>query len=177
MLASIPSPSSGRIGPLRAYSLCIVIGVVVAVTWASRRWQRRGGNPDDVTALAMWAVPGGIIGARLYHVITDNQLYRHHPLNAFRIWEGGLGIWGGIAGGVLGGLDRLPRAAPRGRALMDVAAPTFALAQAIGRLGNWFNQELFGRPTTLPWGLRIDLSHRPIGYDSTAPSIPRSSTS
>ena len=158
--ASIPSPSfdSLEIGPLtlRMYGLAIAIGVIVAVTMASRRWEARGGHPDDISTIAIWAVPSGVIGTRIYHVATDWKTYRDDWASALDITQGGLGIPGGIFFGVLAGLivtrvRKLPT-----RPLLDVVAPAIPVAQAIGRLGNWFNQELFGRPTNLPWGLEID---------------------
>jgi prolipoprotein diacylglyceryl transferase len=161
LLAYLPSPSSNgiEIGPLRlrAYGLLIAIGVFAAIWLADRRWRARGGEPGTIASLAMWAVPGGLIGARLYHLATDYELYTHHPLNMFKVWQGGLGIWGGIAGGVAGGAIYLHRHHLSLRDMMDVVAPALPLAQAIGRWGNWFNQELYGRPTKLPWGLKIDV--------------------
>jgi prolipoprotein diacylglyceryl transferase len=168
LLASLPSPSNGAIhlGPLqvRAYGLMIALGVVAAVKFSTARWRQRGGNPDDIGVIATWAVPAGLIGARLYHVITDNQRFRGRWLHAFAIWEGGLGIWGGVALGALVGWWVARRRGCDATAMLDVCAPAIALAQAIGRWGNWFNQELFGRPTSLPWGLEIDVSHRPENY-------------
>jgi prolipoprotein diacylglyceryl transferase len=167
-LASIPSPDTSTIslGPLtlRAYGLCIAIGVVVAVVWSSKRWEARGGNPDDISTIALWAVPAGVIGARLYHVATDWKKYQDDWAEAFNITQGGLGIPGGVALGVLVGylvvrVKKLP--APQ---LLDVVAPAIPMAQAIGRLGNWFNQELFGGPTDLPWGLEIAPENRPAEY-------------
>ena len=172
MLASIPSPSSGtlHLGPLqlRAYGLCIALGVYAAVSLTARRYRQRGGDPALITAIAIWAVPAGIIGARLYHVATDYQLYfgkGMHPINALKIWDGGLGIWGGVLLGVAVGAIVARRHRADVRMLFDCVAPALALAQAVGRWGNWFNQELFGRPTSLPWGLRISPSHRPVGYE------------
>ncbi len=170
-LASIPSPSFNtvEIGPLnlRMYGLCIALGVVAAVTISSRRWEARGGNPDDIGTIALWAVPAGVIGARLYHVATDWKTYRDDWVDALKITQGGLGIPGGIFLGVMAGLivvrvRKLP-ALP----LLDVVAPAIPVAQALGRLGNWFNQEVFGRPTSLPWGLRIDPEFRPAGDESS----------
>ena len=169
VLAYIPSPSSGvlHIGPvaLRAYGLLIALGVFAAVWLSSRRWEARGGDPGDISSIALWAVPAGLIGARIYHVITDYELYRgsNWP-NMFKIWAGGLGIWGGILGGVLAGAYVARRRHLNVPALFEVVAPALPLAQAIGRWGNYFNQELFGRPTKLPWGLKIDLAHRPVQY-------------
>jgi len=172
VLASIPSPSSNAIhfGPfqLRAYGLMIAIGVVAAVWLANRRWIAAGGDPDDMSKIAIVAVPCGIVGARLYHVMTDWRRFTHDPLKAFAIWQGGLGIWGAIAAGALGAIwVARRRNLPLGP-LADAIAPALPLAQAFGRLGNYFNQELFGKPTTLPWGLRIDLAHRPPGYEQYA---------
>jgi prolipoprotein diacylglyceryl transferase len=173
-LASIPSPSTKQIeiGPLnlRAYGLMIALGVFAAVWLAQRRWAAQGRDPDDFVYVAMRAVPAGLIGARLYHVITDWQRFDNGEwADAFKIWEGGLGIPGGMLAGVLVGVWA---AKQRGMPLpdtMDAAAPALPLAQAIGRIGNWFNQELFGKPTDLPWGLKIDVENRPVGYtlDST----------
>ena len=171
-LASIPAPpgSDIGIGPLRlhVYGALIVAGVLAAVWLADRRWRARGGTQGTFSAIAMWGVPGGLIGARLYHVATDYELYTHHPLDAFKIWQGGLGIWGGIAGGVALGWVYIRRHDLDFGALLDCAAPALPLAQAIGRWGNYFNQELFGRPTSLPWGLRVDAAHRPLAYAHAA---------
>lgn len=168
VVASIPSPGSNalEIGPLKlnAYGLMIALGVVAAVWLCQRRWAARGHDPEDIIAIAMVAVPAGVVGARIYHVITDNERYRDNWLEAFELWNGGLGIWGGVAGGVLGAYFVIARRGLPFLELLDVAAPALPLAQAIGRLGNWFNQELFGRPTDLPWGLEIDLEHRPVEY-------------
>ncbi|GAC1587498.1 MAG: prolipoprotein diacylglyceryl transferase [Acidimicrobiales bacterium] len=118
-----------------------------------------------ITSIAIWAVPGGIIGARIYHVITDYQLYTDRPLNALKIWDGGLGIWGGVLLGVAVGAFVARRHHADVATLLDCVAPALPLAQAIGRWGNWFNQELFGRPTSLPWGLEISRAQRPLGYE------------
>lgn len=174
ILRSIPSPSSGvwYVGPLplRAYALLIIVGIVVAVWVGSKRYVARGGAPGTIADLAVWGVPFGIIGGRLYHVITDWQLYfgpgKEGFAGAIRVWEGGLGIWGAVA---FGGLGVWIGARRKGIALPPVAdaiAPGIALAQAIGRIGNWFNQELFGAPTELPWALQIDPANRPTGYES-----------
>lgn len=160
ILASIPSPSSGsiHIGPLRlnAYGLMIALGVIVAIRIAGRRAESRGvGTTDDFSSIAMWAVPAGVIGGRVYHVITDYELFRGQWLDALKIWEGGLGIWGGVALGVLVGVWRARVRGLNALAIVSCAVPAIAVAQAIGRWGNWWNQELFGSPTTLPWGLDI----------------------
>lgn len=167
VFAAIPSPGFNTIGPFRLYGLMIALGVLVAVEVSTRRWRARGGDPDDVGAIAMWAVPMGLIGTRIYHVATDWKTYRDAPLDAFKIWDGGLGIPGGILAGLVAGLWVARRLGIRPAEAIDALLPTLPLAQAIGRFGNWFNQELFGRPTDLPWGLEIDPEHRPIGYEQT----------
>ena len=162
MIASIPSPTEGvwYLGPvpIRAYALAIMIGIVVAIWLGERRWIARGGRPGDVLDIAIWAVPFGIVGARAYHLITDWDNYfaaGREPLEALRIWEGGLSIWGAIAGGALGGWIAARRRGIPFPALADALAPGIVLAQAIGRWGNYFNNELYGRPTDLPWGLEV----------------------
>jgi prolipoprotein diacylglyceryl transferase len=164
--AYIPSPSQGvwHVGPipLRAYAFCIIIGIIVAVWVLDRRWRARGGHSDTVNQVATWAVPFGLVGGRLYHLATDPELYFVHGRNwvrAFYVWDGGLGIWGAIALGAVGAYIGCRRAKASFPALADCLAPGLAFAQAIGRWGNYFNQELFGKPTTMPWGLRIDASH------------------
>ncbi|MFE9327133.1 prolipoprotein diacylglyceryl transferase [Nocardia sp. NPDC052278] len=164
VLAYIPSPSQGvwHIGPfpLRAYALCIIAGIVVAIWWGERRWQARGGQKGAILDVAMFAVPFGLVGGRLYHVATDWQKYfgaDGHPIDALKIYQGGLGIWGAVFLGGVGAwigcrVYRIPLPA-----LGDAIAPPILLAQAIGRLGNYFNQELYGRKTDLPWGLEIYL--------------------
>lgn len=173
---SIPSPSVNEwhvfgVVPIRAYALCIIAGIVVGVIIATRRWMARGGGRDTVETVAMAAVPFGIVGARIYHVITDHQLYfgpGRHPIRALYIWDGGLGIWGGVALGALGGYLVARHRRIRFWALADALAPGVAVAQAIGRLGNYFNQELVGRPTTLPWALQIAPVNRPPGFERYA---------
>ncbi|GAA0323372.1 prolipoprotein diacylglyceryl transferase [Actinoallomurus spadix] len=167
-LAFIPSPSQGSIHlgplPLRGYALMIIIGVIVAVWLGDRRWAARGGTAGTVLDIAVWAVPFGLIGGRLYHVITDHQLYfghGRHPIDALKVWNGGLGIWGAIALGTFGAYLGCRRRGISLRVFADAAAPGIALAQAIGRWGNWFNQELYGRPSKLPWAVKIDSAHRP----------------
>jgi prolipoprotein diacylglyceryl transferase len=171
VLASIPSPSQGvwELGPfpLRAYALCIIAGIVAAVWLTDRRWIARGGAPGDVLDIATWAVPFGIIGGRIYHVISSPQAYfgeDGEPLRALAIWEGGLGIWGAISFGGVGAWIACRRRGIPLPAFADAVAPGLLVAQAIGRLGNWFNQELFGRPTDLPWALEIDSRYRPTEY-------------
>jgi len=176
VLAFIPSPSQGvwNLGPIpvRAYALLIVAGIIIAVWWGGKRYVARGGRPGAITDIAIWAVPFGIIGGRLYHVITDSQLYfgpnGKGLIAAFRIWDGGLGIWGAITLGALGAWIGARRAGIALPPVADAVAPAIALAQAIGRWGNYFNQELFGKPTTVPWALEIDPAHRPAGYEQYA---------
>ena len=168
--ASIPSPSSNaiHIGPLqlRAYGLMIALGVIAGVWLAGRRLEAlRIGTREDMSAIALWAVPAGVVGARIYHVITDWKSFRGDWWRAFKIWEGGLGIWGGIALGVIVGLAVARRRGINPIAMLDAATPALPLAQAIGRLGNWFNQELFGKPTDLPWGLEVSRAKTiAVGY-------------
>ncbi len=175
LLGYIPSPSNNRIGPIHAYGLMIAIGVLAAAELSARRWKAREGDPNDMWTVALWAVPAGLIGARLYHVITDWQLYfPDDPLGALAIWNGGLGIPGGIVAGVGVGLYVGHRRGMRLSSALDAVAPALPLAQAIGRLGNWFNQEVFGRPTDLPWGLEIAPQHRPAeyrGYEAFHPTF------
>jgi len=172
LLASIPSPSGNsiEIGPLdlRAYGLFIALGVVLAVWVARRRWEATGGDPDAIGDVATWAVPAGFVGARLYHVVTDWHRFDDDLVGIVKVWEGGLGIPGGILGGALVGVWHARRRGYDVPTLMDAVAPAIPLAQAVGRLGNWFNQELFGRPSELPWAVRIDREHRPDGLEQVA---------
>ena len=161
-LAAIPSPTQGvwELGPLpiRGYALSIIAGIVAAVVISERRWLARGGAPGVVTDIAVWAVPFGIVGGRVYHVISSPRPYfgeGGEPLRAFAIWEGGLGIWGAIAFGALGAWIGCRRRGVPLPAFGDAIAPGLLVAQGIGRLGNWFNNELYGGPTDLPWRLRV----------------------
>lgn len=172
---AIPSPSEGvwHLGPvpIRGYALCIIAGVVAAVWLGEKRWIARGGTKYDVQDIAIWAVPFGLVGGRLYHVATDWELYfgeGRRPIEALYIWNGGLGIWGAIALGAVGAWIGARRKGIRFLPLADALAPGLLLAQALGRWGNWFNQELFGKPTDLPWGLEIDRQFRPDGYEQFA---------
>ena len=168
LLASIPSPSFDgfHIGPfdIRIYGICYVFAVLAAVAITTRRWEAQGGSRAMVQECALWGFPAGIIGGRLYFLATSWNEVPDHWWGPFAVWKGGLGIWGGIAGGVAVGIWRLHRAGADIPRFLDAAAPGLLVAQAIGRVGNWFNQELFGRPTSLPWGLRIDPEHRPDRY-------------
>ncbi|CBG73849.1 MULTISPECIES: prolipoprotein diacylglyceryl transferase [Streptomyces] len=164
-LAYIPSPSHGvyYLGPvpLRGYAFCIIIGVFVAVWLGNKRWVARGGQAGTIADIAVWAVPFGLVGGRLYHVITDYELYFSEGrdwVDAFKVWEGGLGIWGAIALGAVGAWIGCRRRGIPLPAYADAVAPGIALAQAIGRWGNWFNQELYGKPTDLPWAVEITSS-------------------
>ena len=178
--AGIPSPPRGvwEVGPvpLRAYAICIIAGIIVAALWGNRRLVARGGRPGAITDLAVWMVPFGLVGGRLYHVITDPELYfgnpnvpgqNWNPWGAFAIWNGGLGIWGAVALGGLGAYIGARRYKIPFGAIADALAPAIVLAQAIGRLGNYFNQELFGAPTSVPWALEVFL-RTPGGVAGTA---------
>jgi prolipoprotein diacylglyceryl transferase len=161
-LAALPSPSTAvwQLGPIpiRAYALSIVLGIVVASVVTEYRLRRRGVAPWVVLDIAVWAVPFGIVGARLYHVITSPQPYfgdGGDPVKAFYIWEGGLGIWGAVAGGAVGAWLAARQFGIPLTVVADALAPGLPLAQAVGRFGNWFNNELYGGQTTLPWGLEI----------------------
>jgi prolipoprotein diacylglyceryl transferase len=169
-LGTIPSPSSSSIsiGPieLNAYGLMIALGVIAAVWLTGKRMEKKGvGTSDDISAIAMWAVPAGVVGARLYHVVTDWDRFSGNIGDIVKVWEGGLGIWGGIALGVLVGMWSARRRGLDTLVVVTCATPALALAQAVGRWGNWFNQELFGGPTTLPWALEIsDAKTSAAGY-------------
>ncbi|MDO5633848.1 MAG: prolipoprotein diacylglyceryl transferase [Micrococcus sp.] len=169
-LLSIPAPgiSAIELGPLtiHIYALCIIAGVIAALWLGSRRWAARGGPEGTVLDIALWAIPFGLIGARIYHVLTSPDVYfgpgfdgTGDPIKVFFIWEGGIGIMGAISGGAIGAWIACRRAGVRLSAFADVVAPGILLAQAIGRWGNYFNQELFGRPTDLPWALHVDADH------------------
>jgi prolipoprotein diacylglyceryl transferase len=171
--AHIPSPSQGVVHlgpvPIRGYAICIILGVIVAVVVGDRRYQARGGRKGAIADVATWAVPFGLVGARLYHLATNPELYwggpgRSGTVGALEIWKGGLGIWGGVLFGALGAWIACRRYHLDFAMVADSIAPAMPLAQAVGRWGNWFNQELYGRPTGLPWGLHIDLAHRLPGY-------------
>ncbi len=168
MLASIPSPSANgfHLGPLsvHVYGLMYVIGISLAVLIARRRWDAVGGSRELVYEVALWAVPAGLIGGRIYFDLTTPKFIPDHWWGPAAIWDGGLGIWGGIALATLVGAWRLRRRGAPVGVFIDAAVPGILVAQAIGRVGNYFNQELFGGPTSLPWGLRIDPAYRPAGY-------------
>jgi prolipoprotein diacylglyceryl transferase len=167
-LASIPSPSSGIVdlGPLslHMYGLMLLLAIAACVVITGIRWTRLGGDWDLVLQVAVWGVAAGIVGARLYHVVTSWNEVPDHWWGPFAVWEGGLGVWGGILFGTLAGAYVVRRAGQSVRLFLDAVAPGLLVAQGIGRIGNWWNQELFGKPTGLPWGLEIDPEHRPDGY-------------
>lgn len=180
MHRSIPTPSvsSFSVGPLTIhfYALCIIAGIAIAIYLGDKRYRRAGGSKNVVADVAIAAVPAGIVGGRLYHLVTSPDAYfgsHGRPMDAFKIWNGGMGIWGAVALGTLVAWWQHERLRRRGRdgmlsfaAFADALAPGLLFAQAIGRFGNWFNGELFGRPTTLPWGLQIPLELRPTGYEA-----------
>jgi len=172
LLGSIPSPPSNGvdIGPffVHAYGLAYVVAIVAAVAIASRRWERGGGDRQLVEEVALWGVPAGLVGGRLYFLATSWNEVPAHWWGPFAIWDGGLGIWGGIAAGTVAGLWVLRRHGSDIPRFLDAAAPALLVAQAIGRIGNYFNQELFGGPTNLPWALQIDRARRPPGYEHYA---------
>ena len=176
LLAYIPSPAQGvwHLGPvpIRAYALCIITGIIAALIIGDRRWVARGGEPGVIYDIALWTVPFGLIGGRLYHLMTDWRTYFAEGgagiSGAVRIWDGGLGIWGAVALGGVGAWIGCRRHGIPLPAFADAIAPGVILAQAIGRLGNYFNQELYGRPTDLPWGLEIEATNPafPVGLPS-----------
>ena len=169
---SIPSPewSYFDLGPFRihAYAICILIGIFLATAVTSRRLTKRGGEPGVVLDIILWAVPLGIVGARIFHVLTHPNDYFYDGANlwdVFAVWKGGIAIFGALLGGAVGAFIGTRRAGIRFWSFADALAPGLLLAQAMGRLGNWFNHELFGLPTTLPWGLEIspDNAAYPVG--------------
>jgi prolipoprotein diacylglyceryl transferase len=168
-LASIPSPATSTVsvGPLTVHMYgLMLLAAIVAATWLTGvRWVRWGGDWDLVLRCAVWGVGFGVVGARLYHVVTSwGEVPDPKWKGVFEVWQGGLGVWGGIAAGVIAGCVIVRRSGARVRDMLDAVAPGLLLAQSIGRIGNWWNQELFGGPTSLPWGLQIDPVHRPAGY-------------
>ena len=182
LFATFPAPPGSvfEIGPLklRAYGLMIGLGVVASVWVLGRMFEaKRVGTRDDAGTISMWAVAAGIVGARLYHVATDWERFDDDLGAIPKIWKGGLGIPGGLVAGILVGLYVAHRRGLDMARVATCAAPAIPLAQAIGRCGNWFNQELFGKPTDLPWALEVDADKVPLGYAPGTTFHPRSSTS
>ncbi len=168
MALHIPSPpvNGFHIGPafIHFYGLMYVAGITLAILITQRRWKAVGGDPGLVGDVAIWAVPAGIVGGRIYFDLTTPKYIPHHWYGVFAVWDGGLGIWGGIALAAVVGAWRVRRHGASAALFMDAVAPALLVAQAIGRIGNYFNKELFGGPTTLPWGLQVPLAYRPAGY-------------
>ncbi|HET7573026.1 MAG TPA: prolipoprotein diacylglyceryl transferase [Gaiellaceae bacterium] len=171
LLASIPSPAEGvfELGPLtlHMYGVMLLLGIAGCVWLTGRRWVRWGGDWDLIYRVALWGVIAGIVGARIYHDITSwnqDQAIHDHWWGVFAVWEGGLGIWGAIPAGVLVGAWVVRRSGNSVRLMMDAVAPGLLLAQAIGRWGNYWNQELYGKPSDLPWAVEIDPAHRPADH-------------
>ena len=171
LVASIPSPSTSTVdvGPLtiHMYGLMLLLAIAAAIALIGVRWVRLGGDWDLVLRVAVWGVAFGVVGARAYHDITSWNEVPDEWWGPFAVWEGGLGVWGGILLGSLAGAVVIRRAGQSVRLFMDAAAPGLLLAQGIGRWGNWWNQELYGKPTNLPWGLEIKPDHRPERYQTS----------
>jgi prolipoprotein diacylglyceryl transferase len=173
----IPSPPGNgfHVGPafIHYYGLMYVIGITLAILITQRRWTAAGGDPGLVGDVAIWSVPAGIVGGRIYFDITTPKYIPHHWWGVFAVWDGGLGIWGAIPAGVAAGALVVRRSGNSIRLMMDAVAPGLLLAQGIGRWGNYWNQELYGKPTSLPWGLQIDQAHQQgviaPQYQSTGP--------
>ena len=171
----IPTPSSSTLElgffTFHYYAISILLGIILAIWLTKKRYEKLGGNPTDISDLALVAVPAGIIGGRIYHVITSPQQYfgkNGSPVAALEIWRGGLGIWGAIALGALGAyvFFKVAKTSLTFYQLADAIAPGLLIAQGVGRFGNWFNAELFGKPTSYFWGVEIPISSRPVGYES-----------
>jgi len=181
VLAYIPSPHTGvvHLGPLQLhmYGLTLLVAIVLCIWLTGRRWVALGGDWDLVTRVAVWGVTFGVIGARAYHDITSwNEVPSPKWQGIFEVWKGGLGVWGGIFLGTVVGAAVIRRAGVSVPLFLDAAAPGLLLAQGVGRIGNWWNQELYGKPTTLPWALEIDAAHRPLdpkyaGYATFHPTF------
>jgi prolipoprotein diacylglyceryl transferase len=173
LLAFIPSPHTGTVGigpvTLHMYGLTLLVAILACIWLTGRRWTALGGEWDLVTRVAVWGVGFGVLGARLYHDVTSwNEVPAPKWQGMWEVWKGGLGIWGGILFGALAGAVVIRRAGASVPVFLDVAAPGLLLAQAIGRIGNWWNQELYGKPTKLPWGLEISPDHRLVQYFNNA---------
>ena len=173
LLGYIPSPHEGsvHIGPLvvHLYGLTLLVAICAAIWLTGRRWIAQGGDWDLVLRVAVWSVGFGVVGARAYHDLTSwSEVPGPKWQGVFEVWKGGLGIWGGVLFGVAAGAVVIRRSGASVKLFLDAIAPGLLLAQGIGRIGNWWNQELFGKPTTLPWGLKIDPAHRPLQYLNNA---------
>jgi len=175
VLASFPSPHSGTIdlGPItiHMYGLMLLLAIAACIVVTGFRWRRLGGDWDLVLRVAVWGVAFGVVGARAYHDITSSSEIPNHWWGFAAVWQGGLGVWGGILFGTLAGAWIVRRSRNSVKLFMDAVAPGLLLAQGIGRWGNWFNQELFGKPSKLPWALKIDFTHRsslPVKYQSAS---------
>jgi len=168
LIASIPSPSTGELelGPIsiHAYGLMLLLAIAACIWLTGVRWVRQGGDWDLVFRVAVWGVAAGIVGARAYHVVTSWDEVPDEWWGPFAVWKGGLGVWGGIFFGTIAGAIVVWRSGASVRRFADAVAPGLLLAQAVGRWGNWWNQELYGKPTDRPWGLEIDPEHRISGY-------------
>jgi prolipoprotein diacylglyceryl transferase len=167
VLGYIPSPHTGvvHVGPLQLhmYGLTLLVAILAAIWLTGRRWVAQGGEWELVTRVAVWGVGFGVVGARLYHDVTSwSEVPSPKWQGIFEVWKGGLGVWGGIALGALAGVIVVRRSGASAARFADAAAPGILLAQAIGRIGNWWNQELYGKPSKLPWALKIDPAHRPF---------------
>jgi prolipoprotein diacylglyceryl transferase len=171
----LPSPPASTVHfaflTVHFYALTILFGIVVALVVGSFRYKSLGGDPNEISAIAVWTIPAGIIGGRLYHVITSPDRYfgaKGKPLDALKIWQGGMGIWGAIALGTFAAYLTFKRVnrTQDFSVFADALAPGLLLAQAIGRWGNWFNNELFGKPTQLPWALKVPAEFRPLGFEN-----------
>ena len=169
LIASIPSPDTSvvHVGPLtiHMYGVMLLLSIIACVVVTGIRWTRWGGDWDLVLRVAVWGVAAGIVGARLYHVLTSWSEVPHTWWGPFAVWKGGLGVWGGILCGTLAGAYVVKRSGQSVFLFMDAIAPGLLIAQGIGRWGNYWNQELFGKPSDLPWAVEIDPSHRPAGYE------------
>lgn len=167
-LRYIPSPSINgfHVGPLvvHVYALMYIVGIALAIYITRRRWAATGGDRDLVWEVAIWSVPAGIVGGRIYFDLTTPKYIPHHWYGVLAVWDGGLGIWGGVALAAVVGAWRIRRYHARVLPFMDAVAPALLVAQGIGRIGNYFNKELFGGPTTLPWGLEVPPAYRYAGY-------------
>ncbi|MBO0805445.1 MAG: prolipoprotein diacylglyceryl transferase, partial [Nocardiopsaceae bacterium] len=163
----IPSPpiNGFHIGPLDVhfYALAYIVGIILAILIARPRWRALGGDPDLVSDIALWVVPAGIIGGRIYFDVTTPMDIPHVWYGVFAVWDGGLGIWGGVLLAALVGAWRLRRLGITVGPFANAIAPSLLVAQGIGRIGNYFNKELFGKPTTLPWGLEVPYQYRVSG--------------